>query len=171
MHTIVREIKLTEYEELGKLMVDVYSNLQGFPKPKEQPNYYQMLEKVGSLNSQKNTKVLVAINNQEKLVGGIVYFSSMQQYGSGGLASQEKNSSGIRLLAVNNSARKQGVGKLLAKACIELAIESSSKQIILHTTDAMKVAWKMYENLGFKRYKKLDFLQEGLPVYGFRLIL
>ena len=44
-------------------------------------------------------------------------------------------------------------------------------QMIIHTTTAMQTAWKLYENLGFKRSADLDFLQEDLPVYGFRLIL
>jgi hypothetical protein len=33
----------------------------------------------------------------------------------------------------------------------------------------MKVAWKMYEKIGFRRAKDLDFIQEKLPVFGFRL--
>ena len=35
----------------------------------------------------------------------------------------------------------------------------------------MQIAWSMYENLGFKRSKDLDFTQGKLPVYGFRLPL
>jgi hypothetical protein len=36
---------------------------------------------------------------------------------------------------------------------------------------AMQTAWKMYENLGFKRSDDLDFTQGELPVFGFRLKL
>jgi hypothetical protein len=36
---------------------------------------------------------------------------------------------------------------------------------------AMQIAWKMYENLGFKRSEDLDFMQGELPVFGFRLAL
>jgi hypothetical protein len=35
----------------------------------------------------------------------------------------------------------------------------------------MKVAWRMYEALGFERSPDLDFLQGELPVFGFRLKL
>ena len=35
--------------------------------------------------------------------------------------------------------------------------------------EAMKIAWGMYEKLGFKRSDDLYFLQKGLPVFGFRL--
>jgi hypothetical protein len=43
--------------------------------------------------------------------------------------------------------------------------------MVLHTTQAMQVAWAMYEKLGFTRSEDLDFEQEGLPVFGFRLPL
>jgi RimJ/RimL family protein N-acetyltransferase len=35
----------------------------------------------------------------------------------------------------------------------------------------MPVAWRLYEKLGFERSKDLDFSQDGLPVFGFRLWL
>jgi hypothetical protein len=43
--------------------------------------------------------------------------------------------------------------------------------VIIHTTSAMKVAWGMYARLGFKRSPDLDFMQEALQVFGFRLPL
>ncbi len=45
------------------------------------------------------------------------------------------------------------------------------KQVIIHTTTAMQTAWKMYEQLDFKRSEDLDFKQEDLQVFGFRLNL
>ena len=42
MHQIREAIPL-EYSELGKLMVDVYSQLEGFPKQDEIPEYYYHL--------------------------------------------------------------------------------------------------------------------------------
>ncbi len=83
----------------------------------------------------------------------------------------EKNASGFRLLAVDPATRGQGIGKLLTKACIQMAKDEKRNQMIIHTTKAMQMAWKMYENIGFKRSKDLDFMQGELPVFGFRLLL
>ena len=94
----IREIRKDEYEHIGKLMVDIYSELEGFPTPEEQPGYYDKLLKIGNLNEQIDTQVLVAISHEGTIVGGVVYFSDMAQYGSGGTATTEKNASGIRLL-------------------------------------------------------------------------
>jgi hypothetical protein len=59
----------------------------------------------------------------------------------------------------------------LTNECIRKAKDKKVYQMIIHTTMAMQTAWKMYETIGFKRSEDLDFMQEELPVYGFRLLL
>ena len=152
-------------------MINVYSGLDGFPTPIEQPGYYEMLANIGSFNEEKDTKVLVALSVAGKLVGGVVYFGDMARYGSGGTATSEKNASGIRLLGVDPESRGAGVGKALTNACLQQARDSGHSQVILHTTQAMQVAWELYLKLGFERSPDLDFTQEELPVFGFRLRL
>lgn len=95
----------------------------------------------------------------------------MKYYGSGGIATQVQNVSGFRLLAVDAMARGCGIGKLLTNECIRKAVDNKHSQIIIHSTEAMQIAWKMYENIGFKRSEDLDFMQGELPVFGFRLFL
>ena len=167
----IAEIKRSEYETLGQLMVDVYSNLKGFPSPDEQPDYYLMLNNIGHLNEQGNTTVLVAHDANSQIIGGVVYYDDMSNYGSGGSATKEENCSGIRLLCVDPRSRGQGVGKALTNKCIQFARASGNKEVILHTTQAMQVAWKLYTKMGFDRSIDLDFSQQGLPVFGFRLKL
>lgn len=166
----VRNAIPEEFERIGKLMVDVYSQLDGFPKKEDQPDYYKMLANIGELSYKAHTELLVAIDNQGNIGGAVVYFSDMISYGSGGTATKEKNASGFRLLAVDPKVRGLGLGKLLTLECIKKAKEMDQPQVIIHSTKAMQVAWKMYEKIGFKRSEDLDFMQEKLPVFGFRLI-
>jgi ribosomal protein S18 acetylase RimI-like enzyme len=168
---IVRNAKPAEFEQVGQLMVLVYSQLEGFPKESEQPDYYKVLAAVGKLTDQPGTELLIAVSTEGKIAGAVVYFSDMKYYGSRGTATRETNASGFRLLAVDPSTRGQGVGKLLANECIRKAGENKNLKLIIHTTMAMQTAWKMYENLGFKRSEDLDFRQGELPVFGFRLLL
>ncbi|MEZ8131992.1 GNAT family N-acetyltransferase [Enterovibrio norvegicus] len=168
MNIEIRNIKENEFDELGSIMVKTYANLEGFPSQTDQPEYYEMLRNIGAFTKKPNTKVLVALSDKDDMLGGVVYFSDMNQYGSGGNAVNENEASGIRLLAVKTNVRGGGVGKALTLACIDLAKNSGNKQIILHTTEAMKVAWGMYERLGFERSPDLDFMQEKLSVFGFR---
>lgn len=165
----VRNAEPGEYEQTGQLMVRVYSALDGFPKPAEQPGYYKMLENVGDFATKPFAELLVAVSADGKIDGAVVYFGDMAFYGAGGTATNEKNAAGFRLLAVNPEARGRGIGKLLSLACIEKARKNSLEQVIIHSTKAMMTAWKMYEKIGFKRSEDLDFMQGELPVFGFRI--
>ncbi|NQD35941.1 GNAT family N-acetyltransferase [Permianibacter sp. IMCC34836] len=167
----LREIRRDEFARLGALLVEVYSQLSGFPTPAEQPGYYDMLANIGRFTEKPDTKVLVAPSADGELFGGVVYFGDMAQYGSGGTATAERNASGIRLLAVSPRARGLGVGKALTQACIALARARHHEQVLLHTTRAMQIAWAMYERIGFVRAAELDFQQGELSVFGFRLRL
>jgi GNAT superfamily N-acetyltransferase len=167
----IRNAKHAEFESIGKLMVQVYSSLEGFPKESDQPEYYELLSKVGELTNKPGAELLVAVSSEGKIAGAIVYFSDMKHYGSGGTAGKEQNAGGFRLLAVDPSERGQGIGKLLAGECIRKTRERNGNQVIIHTTRAMHTAWKMYENMGFKRSEDLDFRQGEFPVFGFRLLL
>jgi len=167
----IREVRDEEAEALGRLMVAVYAGLEGFPTPEEQPAYYQMLARIGDFREKPQARVLVAVEEGGALLGGVVYFGDMAAYGSGGSATRETKASGIRLLGVDPARRSLGVGRALTQACIDLAKASGNTQVILHTTQAMRTAWGLYERMGFARSEDLDFLQQGFPVFGFRLPL
>jgi len=167
----IRDIRTEEHALLGQMMVEVYSQLDGFPKPFEQPAYYDMLANIGAFTSVPRCRVLVAMTPAEELLGGVVYFGDMRSYGSGGTATQEVNASGIRLLGVHPNARGRGVGRQLSLKCIELAQEQKHQNVVLHTTEPMRAAWALYTHLGFARAPDLDFMQGALPVFGFRLAL
>lgn len=167
----IRDLRPGEGPELGRLLVAVYSGLEGFPTPDEQPAYYAMLADIGSFAARPGVRVLVARTADNRLAGGVVYFGDMAQYGSGGTATQERDAAGIRLLGVDPEVRGLGVGRALTNACLDLAREHGRRQVILHTTRAMPRAWRMYEGMGFTRSEDLDFEQAGFPVFGFRLRL
>lgn len=167
---IVRECKRHEGEALGRLMVAAYRALAGFPSPEEQPRYYELLADIGALANRPGATLLVAAD-EERLLGGVVYFADMAHYGSGGTAGGEPDAAGFRFLAVDPAARGRGVGGALMQACIGRARAAGRRQLIIHTTRAMTVAWQMYEKAGFRRSPELDFMQGALPVFGFRLPL
>lgn len=165
----IRNAQPDEFAAIGEMMVQAYSQLEGFLKESDQPMYYKMLRNVGDLTQKPATEILVAVSSQNNVVGAVVYFGDMKYYGSGGMATQEKNAAGFRLLAVDPKTRGQGIGKLLTMACINKAKQNDHiRQVIIHTTKAMQTAWKMYETIGFNRSEDLDFIQGELAVYGFR---
>jgi GNAT superfamily N-acetyltransferase len=171
MNVIIRSAHPSQYKAIGRLMVTVYSQLDGFPKEEEQPSYYEMLANVGELTTRPGVDLLVAVDDSEEVIGAVVYFDDMHYYGSGGTATKEQDAAGFRLLAVDPQVRGKGVGKMLTLHCTEKARERGAGQMIIHSTRAMQTAWAMYERMGFRRSSDLDFIQGELPVFGFRLIL
>lgn len=165
----IRSAKPEEFEVIGKLMVRVYSQLDGFPKESELPDYYKVLLNVGKLTEKENTELLAAISNENKVVGAVVYFSDLKNYGSGGTVSEIQHASGFRLLAVDPKVQGKGIGKLLIKECIDRAKKFGHHQLYIHSTESMKIARRMYERLGFSRCKEIDFANGKLSVFGFKL--
>ncbi len=96
---VIREAWPEAFDDLGRLMVQVYSSLEGFPGPEVQPTYYDLLAHIGQMAGKPGARRLVATEGED-LLGGVVFFSDMAQYGSGGTATRERNASGFRLLAV-----------------------------------------------------------------------
>jgi len=167
----IRNLCPEEFAALGRLLVAVYSGLEGFPSPEAQPGYYEMLANIGQFAERKDARVLAAVTPEGELLGGLVYFGDMAEYGAGGKAKTVRNASGIRLLGIDPKFRGLGAGRALTGFCIQLARDKRHEQVILHTTNAMRTAWALYERMGFNRSEDLDFSWEGFPVHGFRLRL
>jgi len=56
----------------------------------------------------------------------------------------------MRMLGVAPEARGQGIGKHLAKECLNRAIRDGSSVFALHTSEVMTVARPMYQRMGFE---------------------
>lgn len=167
----IRNARQNEYKAIGEMMANVYSSLEGFLNPSEHPGYYEMMRNVGTLVDKPGTEIIVAMTDSQTVAGAVVFFRDMLHYGSGGIATQESNACGFRFLAVDPSMRGKGIASKLVEECILRARVKGARQVIIHTTDAMKIAWAMYEQMGFKRSLDLDFQQGKLTVYGFRFQL
>ena len=108
MPLTIRDLRPNESDALGRLLVEVYSSLEGFPTPEEQPHYYELLANIGRFTEKRDARVLVALSAEGELMGGVVYFGDMAEYGSGGIATTINDASGIRLLGVSPKFRAHG---------------------------------------------------------------
>ncbi len=151
-------------------MIEAYSGLDGFPKQDAQPGYYDALKRIGEQATKPGVRLLVACEGSA-LLGAVVYFSDMAQYGSGGAAPMERNASGFRFLAVDPKARGRGVAKAMVERCVEIAAANGHRCIVIYSTEPMRIARALYEKRGFRRAPDLDILQGDLNVSGFRLML
>lgn len=169
---VIKEANEADLAEFGELLVRAYSALEGFPDPVEQPQYYEMLRNVREFALRPGVTVFVATAAEdEPIAGGVVYFSEMSEYRSGGSATSLESVSGMRLLAVDATYARRGIGSELTRRCIAQARADGNERLVLHTTRAMPGAWRMYESMGFERLESIDFQQSVLPVFGFQFRL
>ncbi len=168
---IIRDADQNDYEQIGRVLVSSYTLLNDFPKPQEQPNYYDKLQHIYKLLTDDSIELFVAIINDQKVAGTVLFFGDMAYYGSKGTATKAKNTAGFRFLGVDPDAQGLGIGKALSLHCIDRAKELKCKQVIIHSTEAMKTARSMYLKIGFEKAPYLDFDWDGYGVYGFKLDL
>ncbi|MDT0553949.1 GNAT family N-acetyltransferase [Urechidicola vernalis] len=169
--TFIRNATSSEHEIIGDLLVRAYSNLNGFPRKNEIPEYYNYLQNIGSITVNDSVELIIACNEHNKIMGAVVFFKSMELYGTDGIAPQQKNASGFRLLAVDEKFTGQGVGKKLCLECIERTRKLNHESLNIHSTKFMPIARKMYAKMGFERSEDLDFSKGDVYVYGYRLYL
>ena len=99
---------------------------------------------------------LIVAEAEGQVIGAVAYIAAAMPKSS----FFEQHWPIMRMLVVSPSARGQGVGRLLAKECINRAIRDKAEVFALHTTSIMQVALSMYERMGF------TFLREAPAILG-----
>jgi ribosomal protein S18 acetylase RimI-like enzyme len=99
----------------------------------------------------ESAEILVALLDGE-VVGAVTYVSDPE---SPWLEWNELGEAQIRLLAVDPAVQGRGVGEALVLACVDEAREQGMK-ILLHTTNHMPAAQRLYSRLGFTRSPERD---------------
>lgn len=99
----------------------------------------------------EDAQLLVA-ERESRIVGTITLYPDASREGWG----WPSEWTGIRAVAVDPSARRLGIGRRLAQACIERSRALDAKAVCLHTATFMGAAMRMYESLGFRRFPALD---------------
>ncbi|RLA53179.1 MAG: GNAT family N-acetyltransferase [Gammaproteobacteria bacterium] len=167
----IRDADADEYGAIGRLTVDVFQQLPDMPGPDKMPEFYAMLQDVGTRAANPATNILVAVDSRRRLLGAVTFVGDMKFYGVDGSESWRSGASGFRHLVVDVEARGCGLGRALTNKCIQKARRAGSSHLIVHTTKAMQTAWQLYDRMGFQHSVDLDFCQGNLPVYGFHLPL
>ena len=135
-----------EHDVLGELTVAAYAALPGTTMA---GGYEVELRDVAGRAA--SAEVLVAVDG-DVVLGGVTYVP-----GLGPMAEfTDPDACGIRMLAVSGDHRGRGVGQALVEACLERAIAGGRHRVILHSTEWMAAAHRLYERLGFVRTPALD---------------
>lgn len=158
----VRPVRPEQHAALGDLTVAAYAALEDGVLD---AGYEAELRDVGARTAAGDV-VLVAVDGG-RLVGGVTYVRDRR---SPSAEFDGDGEAGIRMLAVDPSARGRGVGTALSRACVDLARADGVGLLVLHSTPWMAAAHRIYERLGFRRAPERDFTPlPGVPLLAFVL--
>jgi GNAT superfamily N-acetyltransferase len=161
----IRPVLPDEHDALGQLTVTAYAAID--PATVDEDDYVAELRDIAGRST--GADVLVAVDGAGTVLGGVTYVPGPE---SPWAEFTGADTAGIRMLAVAPEAQGRGIGEALSRACVERARDAGKAQVVLHSTDRMTTAHRLYERLGFARDASLDW--EPLPGFwlrGFRLRL
>ena len=147
----IRPIEPDEYARLGALTLEAYTTLEGHVS---EPDYEEELADVRSRAEAPSTVVLVAVEDDGTLLGGVTF---VEDEDSPFHEAGRENSASVRMLAVDPSSRRTGAGEALVRECIDRARHDGRAEIVLHSTPWMNAAHRLYSKLGFERDESLDW--------------
>jgi ribosomal protein S18 acetylase RimI-like enzyme len=164
----IRDVTPAEYEAVGELTVQAYRGIavDEFAAA-DTDDYEDELRDVAGRAA--DARVVVAVDGDGTVLGAVTYVpdtvSTMAEF-------DEPDSASIRMLAVAPEAQRRGVGEALTRACIERAVAAGRKALLLHSTDWMTTAHRMYLRLGFTRDEANDWVvRPDFILRAFRLDL
>ncbi len=134
-------------EALSRLTVEVYVDTWPWALP---DNYLAELADVRG--RAQETLVLVAVDDEGVVVGGVTYVAHPGRWSSMAGPHQAE----LRMLAVAKQAQGRGAGAQLVQACVDQARRDGKGQVTLHTTALMPTAQRLYERAGFRRRPEAD---------------
>ena len=159
----IREARADEYAVVGELTHQAYAELF---TTGQLGSYGDELRDVSARAA--TTRVLVAVDETGAPVGSVTYVDDL---GSPYMVGAEPATAGIRMLAVRPGHQGRGVGRSLTEWCLDEARRTGCRAVVLHTTEYMPTAQRLYRSLGFARVEHLDHTSGGILVMGFRLDL
>ena len=155
---VVRAARPDEYGRIGTLTIDAYSTL---PSDHLVDDYDTQILDVASRAA--GAEILVAVDADGRVLGACTFVTDPA---SPWMEWAEPGEVQLRLLAVDPAARGRGIAQALVEATIDRA-RALRRPMILHTTQDMHAAQRLYERLGFRRVPERDE-NDVLPGYEFR---
>lgn len=139
----IRPARTGEYAEAGRVTAAAYDE---YAPPGGAWSYREQLADVA--DRARTATVLVAVSDHR--IVGTATLELGTRIPSSTQPPPAPDEAHLRMLAVDAAVRRQGIGRRLVEACIELAKRHGKARLTLDTTDAMVAAISMYESMGFR---------------------
>jgi ribosomal protein S18 acetylase RimI-like enzyme len=137
MNQMIRPATKSDADAIATLF-DQYRQFYGKPPEPERARKFirERLERAES--------VILVAEGAGKLLGFVQLFPSFTSL-------ETERLWVLNDLYVSREGRGRGIGRMLMNAAREHAVKTGAKRLTLETMDDNRVAWSLYESLGYKR--------------------
>jgi ribosomal protein S18 acetylase RimI-like enzyme len=158
----IRQALPEEYEEAGDVTALAYRE---FARPDDAgwDEYLAAIADIGERASR--TTILVALEDGRILGSLTLELSGRVERHDG--RELDPDEAHVRMLGVHPDARRRGVARALMLAAMDEAVAAAKTRVTLHTTERMRAARAMYEELGFERTADRVF-PDGFVLLGYQ---
>jgi len=142
-----------QLSDIRELLVRSYTEYKGaYPDPAVWENY---LREIRSAVDHPHIDGWIIAEQDRTMVGSVMIFrGSDRAYNRPELGIEHPI---IRFLAVDPAARGRRIGQRLVEASLDYAARQGDAYLVLHTSDKMRSAIRLYERMGFSRAEQYDF--------------
>ena len=164
-NVIIRAVRSEEIPEVSELILEAYKQYESLMPPLVWDHYARDMTDV---QSRLPVSDLIVAEWKGGLAGAVTFFPETSSSQEGWPPSWAS----VRLLAVVPNGRGLGIGRELMNECIRRCRESGATALGLHSIEFMKVARRLYDNMGFVRATEYDFEPvAGMTILAYRLDL
>jgi predicted N-acetyltransferase YhbS len=163
----IRDARPEERAAIRELTQAAYAEFAAIMAPSAWAGLWQAVD--AGLDAEGDVERIVA-ERDGALIGSVMLYSpAASAYGDAVAAASWPE---LRLLAVAQAARGQGVGTALVEECMRRARRAGAQALGLHTSESLRAGIRMYERLGFVRAPEGDFQPSGAElVMAYRVTL
>ena len=140
----IRSVRPDEYTVAGEVTAASYREFD----PRGAPDWQAYLRRIADVAGRAgHTVVLVAVVDGE--IAGTATLEIDRHIESGWKEELAPDEAHLRMLGVHPSHRREGIGRSLVEATIDLARTRGKARLTLETTPEMRAAHAMYAEMGF----------------------
>jgi ribosomal protein S18 acetylase RimI-like enzyme len=162
----IRPLRPEEFEEAGAVTAAAYAE---FAPGGASPNL-DYRDRLADVAARADHALVLGAFEDGRVLGTVTLELDRRIPGGHPRPPLRPDQAHVRMLGVDASARRAGVGRALMEACLEEARRAGKGRVTLETTENMHVAQRLYESMGFERGPD-EIFDDGfrLRTYEYRL--
>lgn len=161
MRVLVRPARVEDLPDVARVTVDAYVG-DGLV-----PADHSYVDELRDVHGRAAHATLLVAEDGGAVVGTV----TVARPGTAFAEIAEPHEAELRMVAVDPSARRRGVGEALVRAGLDVATAAGAQSVALTTLDTMHSAHRLYERLGFRRDPRRDRSVDGYALLVYTVAL